>query len=90
MCMYIYNIHTYTQWDILLSLINMKSCHCILREMPDGERQRSYDFTHVWTLKRKQMDKQNKLIDKKNSLVVTRGERGWKEGKVSERGDNGW
>ena len=38
--------------------------------------QTPYDFTHMWNLKNKQMNKQNKnkLIDKENRLGVTRGE----------------
>ena len=39
--------------------------------------QTPYDFTHMWNLKNKQMNKQNKnkLIDKENRLGVTRGKR---------------
>ena len=48
--------------------------------MSDRERQISYDFTYVWNLKTKQMNKQkeNRLIDTENKQVVPRGV-GWGE-----------
>ena len=48
----------------------------------DRERQISYDITYMWNLKKKwiQMNLQNgnRLIDRENKLMVTKGERGVK------------
>lgn len=51
----------------------------------EQERQKEYDFTHLWTLQTKQ--NKNKLIHKKNRLVVTRREGVWR---VSKMDGDGW
>ena len=50
---------------------------------PDRERQILYDFTYMWKLKTKQMNKHNKrVIDTENQQVVVRG--GWGRKEINE------
>ena len=48
----------------------------MLSEISQKEKDKYYDFTHIWNLKQTNKQNKNKLRDTKKRLVVTRGERG--------------
>ena len=44
----------------------------LLKKVDNRERQILYDFIYIWNLK-KEMNKQNRVIDSENKQVVARG-----------------